>query len=74
MYEVRVLVLFVEFALIQVVVQRNGAPVWLIRAAQSQKNVLQWLVDKGIKPPALDSFVWQCGDLGRFRDEHDVIL
>ena len=40
------------------VVQKNGAPVWLIRAAVCDKNVLEWLADKGIKPAAVDSFVW----------------
>ncbi len=44
--------------LILAVVQKNGAPVWLIRAAVCDKNVLEWLAEKGIKPPAVDSFVW----------------
>ncbi len=49
--------LFAEFALIWMVVQENGAPVWLFCAAFCEKNVLQWLVDKGIKPPSVDSYV-----------------
>jgi hypothetical protein len=44
--------------------QENGAPVWLIEATNCEKHVLQWLADKGIKPPAVDSFVWHCGELG----------
>jgi hypothetical protein len=47
--------LFAELALIAV--KKNGAPVWLVRAAQCEKNVLQWLVDKKIEPPAVDSIV-----------------
>ncbi len=53
--------LFAEFALIRVIVQRNGAPVWLGWAAECNKHVLQWLDDKGIKPPAVDSSVWHYG-------------
>jgi hypothetical protein len=64
---VRVLGLFAGFALTSMVVQRNGAPVWLIQAADCVENVLQWLVDKGIKPPAVNSFVWYCGELGMIR-------
>ncbi len=54
--------LFAESALIRVIVQRNGAPVWLFRAARCDKNVLQWLVDKDIKPHAVDSWVRHCGE------------
>ncbi len=43
------------------VVQRNGAPVWLYRVADCEKHLLKWLVDKGIKLPAVDAFVWLCG-------------
>jgi hypothetical protein len=46
------------------VVQKNGAPVWLVRAARCDKNVVQWLADKGIKPPAVDSDVCDCGESG----------
>jgi hypothetical protein len=49
--------LFSECALIQVIVQRNGAPVWLYQAAVCDEKMLQWLVDKGIKPPVVDSWV-----------------
>ncbi len=56
--------MFAKLVLISVVVQRNGAPVWLELAAFCDKNVLQWFVDKGIKPPAVDSYVWLCGELG----------
>ncbi len=59
--------LFVEFALILMIVQKNGAPVWLARVAFCDRNVLQWLVAKGIKPPAVDSYVWHCGELGMIR-------
>ncbi len=62
-----VLALFAEFALILMSVQITGAPVWLVRAAACNKNVLQWLVDKGIKPPVVDSIVWHCGELGMIR-------
>ncbi len=55
--------LFAEFALTWMVAQRNGAPVWLGRAAVCDKNVLQWFVDNGIKPPAVDSWVRHCGEL-----------
>ncbi len=55
---------FAEFALIWMCVQRNGAPVWLIRAAWCENNVLQWLARKGILPPAVDSVVWRCAELG----------
>jgi hypothetical protein len=56
--------LFVEFARIRMVVQRNGAPVWLVSAALCDKNVLQWLAAKGIKPPVVDSYVRHCAELG----------
>jgi hypothetical protein len=56
--------LFAEFALIRVSVQGNGAPVWLIQAAFCNKNVLQWLADKRIRPPALDSWVRHGVELG----------
>ncbi len=56
--------LFAEFALIRMSAQRNGAPVWLICAAVCEKNVLYWLDGNDIKPPAVDSFVWQCDELG----------
>jgi hypothetical protein len=46
-----------------ILVQRNGAPVWLYRAAWYGKNVVQWLADKGIKPPAVDAIVLRCGEL-----------
>ncbi len=49
--------LFAEFALIRIIVKKNGAPVWLIRAANCEENVLQWLVDNGITSTAVDSFV-----------------
>jgi hypothetical protein len=54
--------LFTEFALIRVSVQRNGAPVWLGRAADCEKNVVQWLADKGFKTPAVDSYVRHCSE------------
>ena len=56
--------LFAKLVLTSVVVQRNGAPVWLDQAAGCDKHVLQWLADKEIKPPALDSFVLDCCELG----------
>ncbi len=46
--------LFAEFTLARMVAQRNGAPVWLGRAAICDKNVVQWLADKVMKPPAVD--------------------
>ncbi len=39
------------------ILQKNGAPVWLNSASLCDKNVLQWLTDTGIKPPALNSIV-----------------
>jgi hypothetical protein len=54
--------LIAEIALIYVVVQRNGAPVWLIRAAWCENNVLQWLARNGILPPAVNSVVWHSGE------------
>jgi hypothetical protein len=49
------------------VVQGNGAPVWLVQAAFCEESVLQWLADKGIKPPAVDSYVWHFDELGLIR-------
>ncbi len=60
------LVLLPEYALIWMVVQKNGAPAWIVRAADCEKNVLQWLSDKGIKSTAVDSYVSRMGDLGIF--------
>ncbi len=59
--------LFAESALIWMIVQENGAPVWLAWAAVCDKNVMQWLADKRIKPPAVDSWVWHGGELGLIR-------
>jgi hypothetical protein len=53
-----------EFTLTWIAAQENLAPVWLLCAADCEKNVLQWLADKGIKSPALDSYVLDCCELG----------
>ncbi len=53
-----------EFAWTWMVVQKNGAPVWLVLAAWCNTNVVQWLADEKIKPPAVDSYVWHFGELG----------
>jgi hypothetical protein len=55
--------LFSKFSVMLLVLQINGAPVWLCSAAMCEKNVLQWLAHNAIKPPAVDSWVRCCDDL-----------
>ena len=56
-YAVSLLVLFAGVALTTIVEQKNGAPVWLSRAAACDKNLLDWLDAKGIQPPTVDAIV-----------------
>jgi hypothetical protein len=49
--------LFFRFTSILPEIQSYGVPVWFYRAAPCDETLLFWLVENGIMPPTVDSYV-----------------